>query len=137
MIARARCRKCGEVGRFDVGDVATAAEAQGKLDSAHIRSCPFGHHVEMADILYEVLELQDGSAPTMDEWKAEMVAKGLDLWTTDELRQTEITIETFAFGMPMAKLRGEDFWLDFTTAPNGERYWYAPVGAYAEATAPG
>ena len=77
MIARARCCRCGEVGRFDVGpDVATVDDAQAKLDSAHIQSCPFGHHVEMADIRYEVLELQDGAAPTMDEWREQMVAKG-------------------------------------------------------------
>jgi len=134
MIARARCCRCGEVGRFDVGpDVATVDDAQAKLDSAHIQSCPFGHHVEMADIRYEVLELQDGSAPTMDEWRASMVAKGYDLWTTDQLRATEITIESFAFGLPVAKVRGRALPLDFATAPNGERYWYAPAGAYAEA----
>jgi len=122
------------VGRFDVGpDVATVDDAQAKLDSAHIQSCPFGHHVEMADIRYEVLELQDGSAPAMDEWRASMVAKGYELWSTDELRATEIRIESFAFGMPLAKLRGRDFALDFVTAPNGERYWYALAGAYAEA----
>ena len=138
MIARARCRTCGEVGRVEVGpDVATVEEAQTKLDSAHIQSCPFGHHVELADIRYEVLELQDGSAPTMDEWKSEMVAKGYELWTTDQLRQTEVVIESFAFGLPVARVRGQEFVLDFTTAPNGERYWYAAAGAYAEATAPG
>jgi len=62
-----------------------------------------------------------------------MVARGYDLWTTDELRQTQIRIESFAFGMPLAKLRGQDFWLDFTTAPDGDRYYYAPAGVYAEA----
>jgi len=133
MIARSRCRTCREVGRFDVGDVATVDEAQAKLDAAHIQSCPFGHHVELSDIGYEVLELQDGAAPTMDVWRADMVGRGYDLWTTEQLRKTEIKIESFALGLPLARVRGQEFTLDFVTAPNGERYWYAAAGAYAEA----
>ena len=114
-------------------DIPTVEDAQAKLDSAHIQSCPFGHHTELGDIHCEVLELAEGQAPTLDEWRASMAARGFDLWTTDELRATEIRIESFAFGMPMAKLRGQDFWLDFVTAPNGDRYYHAPAGAYAEA----
>ncbi len=134
MIAKVRCKTCGDVGRFDVGDaVTTVEEAQAKLDAAHIQECPFGHHVELADIRYEVVGIEAGSAPTLDEWKAAMVARGHDLWTTDELRQTEIEITGFAFGFPMATVRGQDFWLNFTTAPDGDRYYYAPTGAYAEA----
>jgi hypothetical protein len=136
MLARAQCTQCGEVGRFDVGaDVTTVEDAQRALDEAKLESCPFGHHIELAAIRYVVLSLEDGQALTLDEWKAAMVAKGYDTWTTEELRATEIRIESFAFGMPMAKLRGEDFWLDFVTAPNGDRYYYSPRGAYAEAIA--
>ena len=138
MIARARCSRCGEVGRFDVGpDVTTVEEAQAKLDSARIESCPFGHHTELSPIRFEVLELQDGAAPTMDEWRASMLARGLDMWTTDELRATEIRITGFALGFPMAEVRGREFMLDFVTAPNGDRYYHAPAGEYAEAIGQG
>ena len=133
MIARTRCCRCGEVGRFDVGDVTTVEGAQAKLDAAGIESCPFGHHVEMSPISYEVIELLAGTAPTLEEWRAEMVAKGHDLWTTEELRQTEIRITGFALGFPLAEVRGRDFHLDYTTSPDGDRYYYAPAGAYAEA----
>ena len=134
MIARVRCETCGEIGRFDVGpDVATIEQAQAKVDDSKIESCPFGHHVELSPIRYTVLEVEEGQALTLDEWKAQMIAKGYDLWTTEELRHTEIEIEAFALGFPMAKVRGRDFWLDFTTAPNGDRHYYAPSGAYAEA----
>ena len=133
MIARARCSRCGEVGRFDVGDVTTVEAAQAKLDAAHIQNCPFGHHIELFDIRYEVVGLDEGQAPTLDEWRAQMVARGYDLWTTQELETTEIRITGFALGFPMAEVRGWEFVLDFVTAPNGDRYYVAPVGAYAEA----
>lgn len=134
MIARARCGRCGEIGKFDVGpDVATIEQAQARLDAARIESCPFGHHVEMSPIRYEVIELEAGAAPTLDEWRAEMVGKGYDLWSTDELRATEIRITGFALGFPLAEVRGREFTLDFVTAPDGGRYYYAPTGAYAEA----
>ena len=134
MIARVRCRTCQEIGRFDVGDaVSTVEEAQAKLDASHIQMCPFGHHTELSDLHFEVLEIEAGSALTLDEWKAQMAERGYDVWTTDELRRTEIRIESFAFGMPMATVRGKDFWLNFTTAPDGDRYYYAHRGLYAGA----
>ena len=133
MIARVRCETCGEIGRFDVGaDVATIEQAQAKVDDSKIESCSFGHHVELSPIRYTVLEVE-GQAPTLDEWKVKMAERGYDLWTTEELRETEIEIEAFALGFPMAKVRGRDFHLDFTTAPDGDRYYFAPKGAYAEA----
>jgi hypothetical protein len=134
MLARARCRECGEVGQFDVGGVATVEEAQARLDGARISQCPFGHHIELEPIRYDVVGIEDGHAPTLDEWKAEMVARGYDLWTTSELYATEIEITGFAFGCPIARVRGQDFRLDFATAPDGDRYYYAIAGTYAEAT---
>jgi len=138
MIARARCDKCGEIGRFDVGDdVATVEDAQRKVDGATLESCPFGHHMELSPIHYEVVGLEAGAAPTLDEWKASMVGKGYDIWTTDELRATEIRITGFTMGFPMAEVRGREFILDFSTAPNGDRYYYAEAGAYARAVGQG
>ena len=134
MIARVRCETCKETGRFDVGpDVATIEQAQAKVDAAGIETCPFGHHVELSPIGYTVLEVEEGQALTLHEWKVKIAERGYDLWTTEELRETEIEIEAFALGFPMAKVRGRDFHLDFTTAPDGDRYYFAPKGAYAEA----
>ena len=135
MIARVRCEKCGETGKFDVGDgVATVEQAQTKLDSAKITSCPFGNHMEFSAIAYTVLEVEEGHALTDEEWLGEMRAER-DLWTTDELAETEITIQSFAFGMPLATVRGQDFWLDMTTSPEGRRYYWSPRGAYERALA--
>lgn len=135
MIARVRCAKCGATGKFDVGDgVATVEEAQARLDSVRITSCPFGHHIELSPIGYIVLEIEAGQAPTEEEWLATMRAER-DVWSTDELAKTEIRIESFAFGMPMAKVRGRDFPLDFVTSPEGHRYYWAPRGAYERAIA--
>jgi hypothetical protein len=134
MIAKVRCGTCGAVGRLDVGDaVTTVEEAQAKVDASHIQMCPFGHHTELHDLHFEVLEIEAGAAPSLDEWKAQMAGRGYDVWTTEELRRTEIEITGFAFGFPMATVRGRDFWLNFGTAPDGDRYYYAPRGSYAEA----
>lgn len=135
MIARVRCGKCGQIGKFDLGDgVASVEEAQTKLDAVKITSCPFGNHMEMSPIRYTVLEIEAGQALTDEEWLAAMRADR-DLWSTDELRQTEIVIQSFAFGMPMATVRGEGFWLDMMTSPEGHRYYYAPKDAYELAVA--
>ena len=135
MIARVRCDKCGMSGKFDIGgEVASVEQAQAKLDSVTITSCPFGHHIEFSSIAYTVLEIETGQAPTDEEWLATMRADR-HLWTTDELRQTEIVIESFAYGMPMATVNGQDFWLDMMTSPEGHRYYYAPRGAYEQAIA--
>ena len=52
---------------------------------------------------------------------------------TDGLLVPEIEITGFAMGFPIAKVRGREFVLDFVTAPDGERYYHAPAGAYARA----
>jgi len=132
MIARVRCSKCGELGKFDVGDVATVEAAQAKLDAAGIESCPFSNHIELSPITYTVLELVEGQAPSEEEWLAQM-REDRDIWDTEALRQTEIRITGFALGFPMAEVRGSDFWLGMTTSPRGHRYFYAPKGAYAKA----
>lgn len=132
MIARARCGKCGEIGKFDVGAVTTVEGAQARLDASHIQSCPFGHHIELSDIRFEVIDLEEGQAPSDDEWLTNM-RETRDLWTTDELRLTEIRITGFAFGFPMAEVRGNDFWLGMMTSPEGHRFYFAETGAYAEA----
>ena len=135
MIARVRCGKCGTTGKFDLGDaVVTAEQAQTKLDAVKITNCPFGNHIEFSAIPYTVLEIEEGQAPTDVEWLATMRAEQ-DLWSTDELRLTEIRIESFAYGVPLATVRGEDFWLDMMTSPEGHRYYYAPKGAYERALA--
>jgi len=135
MIARVRCGKCGETGKFDVGEEVTSVEqAQAKLDAVRITSCPFGHHVELSPIAYTVLGVEEGHALTDEEWLAQMQAER-DLWTTDELAETEITIQSFAFGMPLATVRGQDFWLDMTTSPEGRRYYWSPRRAYERAIA--
>ena len=118
MIARARCRKWGEVGRFDGGDVATAAEAQGKLDSAHIRSCPFGHHVEMADILYEVLE--PGRFGPDYGRVAEQMAPAATTWTTTNCGDGAVRS---AFGLP-GEVRGRVRWTSY--GPQRERHGAPP-----------
>lgn len=135
MIARVRCGKCGMTGKFDVGDeVATVEQAQTKLASVKITSCLFGHHIELSAIPYTVLSVEEGQAPTEEEWLATMRVDR-DVWSTDQLGQSEIVIESFAFGLPMATVRGDDFWLDVITSPEGHRYYWSPKGAYERAVA--
>ena len=134
MIANVRCMKCLEEGKFDVGDVADIDAAKAAVAASTMSHCPFGRHMEMSPIKFEVLSVEDGAAPTLEEWLAEKSEK-YDLWTTRELGDTEIEITSFAMGMPMAKVRGENFWLNFQTAPTGDRYYYAPKGKLAEVTA--
>ena len=133
MIATVRCRKCGEIGKFDVGDASTIGEAQSRMDGYTGEHCPFGRHMELSPIRYEVIGLEDGAAPTDGEWAARMRAGGYDLWTTDELRGTEIEITAFAFGDPVAMVRGRVFWLRSATSPGGHRYYYSHAGDYDRA----
>jgi len=135
MIAKARCNKCGATGKFDMGDdIITVEQAQTKLNSVHIQSCPFGHHMELSDLHYTVIEMEPGHALSDEQWLATMRADR-DLWTTDQLQGTEIRIESFALGLPLATVRGQDFWLDMMTSPEGHRHYYAPKGAYELALA--
>lgn len=62
-----------------------------------------------------------------------MRAGGYDLWTTEELRETESEIVAFAFGDPVAMVRGRAFWLRSATLLVGRRYYYAHAGDYERA----
>lgn len=73
-------------------------------------------------------------APTDEEW-LERMRVDRDLWTTEQLRETEIHIEAFAFGLPIATVRGRDFALEMTTSPEGHRHYWAAKGAYERALA--
>lgn len=134
MIAVVRCGKCGGAGKFDIGDITTIEDAQAKIDSAALTSCPFGNHVELSPIAYVVLDIEEGRALTDEEWLARMRVDR-DMWTTEQLRRSEIRIEGFAFGFPIATVRGTDFPLDAVTSPEGHRYYGASRGAYARAVA--
>jgi len=134
MIARVICKTCGAEGKIDIGYRETMEAAQKYIRGLCIQSCPWGHHIKMGFIEYEVTGIEEGSALSEEEFIADMKAKGYDLWTTEQLAETEIEITGFSFGFPLAKVRGQEFTLDFTSAPTGGRYYYCRAGAYASAT---
>jgi hypothetical protein len=147
MIAKVRCLKCNELGQFDCGpDVTTVDQAVKSITNAHIQMCPFGHHVELADIEYEVIEMVEGKAPTDEAVIAEMEAKGYLCWDNTGDTPKGIEVKSFAMGFPIADCGGKpDFWMDFQTLPSGKRLWYCrkddyearmgPLAVPAEATA--
>ena len=132
MIAKVICHKCGEDGKFDVGpDVTTVEDAQVKVDSAHIQSCPFGNHVELSDIKYTVTEMIEGEAPSDEAVIAEMEAKGYLTWTDTKDTPKGIEVTSFAYGCPIASCGGKpDFWMDFKSLPSGKRLWYCRKDDY-------
>lgn len=139
MIALVECTKCGATGKIDCGeDVTTAEAAQALIDKNFLgspRECPFGHHVELSGIKYTVTGMEEGHAPTDEEWLEAMRAKGLDLWTTDELYKSPIEITAFAYGFPVANINGQSVNLDFATSPDGKRYYYMNHEEYERLTA--
>jgi len=135
MIANVKCLKCGETGKFDVGsDVKTVEEAQAKIDAAHVQNCPFGKHVELSDIGYEVVSLEEGEAPTDEAVIAEMESKGHLCWDSTANTPAGIEVVSFAFGCPIAECpKGKkDFWMDFMSLPSGKRLWYCRKDDYEQ-----
>ena len=129
MIAIVQCKKCGDQGKVDVGDVTTVEQAQALVDQ-HMSSCPWGHHIELGRVKFTVLSLDEGSAPTDEEWLATQREKGYILWTTDELRSTPIEITGFSFGYPSANIGGKSVNLDFAESPSRKRYYYLDAAEY-------
>ena len=135
MIANVKCLTCGETGKFDCGpDVKTIEEAQAKIDAAHVQNCPFGKHVELSDIQYEVLSMEEGEAPTDEAVIAEMESEGYLCWTSTADTPEGIVVTSFAFGCPIAECPAgkKDFWMDFRSLPSGRRLWYCRKDDYEE-----
>lgn len=134
MIANVKCLKCGETGKFDVGpDVKTVEDAAAKIVASHVQNCPFGRHVELSDIQYEVLSLEDGEAPSDESVIAEMESKGYLCWDNTANTPAGIEVTSFAMGFPIASCGGKpDFWMDFKTLPSGKRLWYCRKDDYDE-----
>jgi len=132
MIAKVRCLKCGDIGSFDVGpDVKTVEEAQARIDATSIQSCPFGRHVELSDIGYEALSLEEGDAPTDESVIAEREAKGYLCWDNTANTPAGILVTGFVMGYPIANCGGKpDFFLNFLTLPSGKRLWYCRKDDY-------
>jgi hypothetical protein len=126
MLANVYCKKCGETGKFDVGpDIKTVKDAQAAIEDAHIQSCPFGNHVELSDIEYEVLGMEEGEARSDEDVLAEMAEQGRITWTdTGEMQDAGVEITAFVYGFPIANIGGQDFTLSFTSLPSGKRVYY-------------
>ena len=70
--------------------------------------------------------MEEGEAPTIEEWKATMEAKGLILWDSAQaVADAGIEVTAFSWGVPIANINGKDFMLNFSEAPDGKRYYHA------------
>ena len=138
MIAVVECPKCGSSGKVDVGEVKDMAEAQAVVDK-HMGSCPWGQHIELTAIKgFKVLSLEEGSAPTMEDYLASQGEK-YDLWVLYEDQAKELGVNSVvASGIELefpgyckATVDGKDLWMDYTDAtPAGKRIYYSRKGAF-------
>jgi hypothetical protein len=122
------CKKCGETGKLDIGDM-TIEEATELLEKRKGFSC-FGHHVELSSPIpnyWEIMPdtLREERVPTEEEWIADMIAKHGEIWGVQELGERFDKIG-FSFGFCTArdKKTGEEVILDFTNSPKGNRYYF-------------
>jgi hypothetical protein len=128
MLVSVKCNVCGNTGKLDIGDIPVEKVKEG-MKSKDFGHCYFGNHVELGkqSDYYEILDdtLEEGKAPTDEEWLTDLKNRVGEVWDTDELQQ-KFTVESFSYGMCCArdKETQTDCYLAFTSSPSGKRYYY-------------
>jgi len=88
--------------------------------------CP-GHHVELDSPLnYWILgDIIEGSIQSESDWLDSMKKNGRILYSNDDVREL-FTCNGFSYGIFCGKEKstGKDIMLDFSTSPDGNRYYY-------------
>jgi hypothetical protein len=122
MILKGNCKKCGETVRLDIGDwtLQEAIDHISKWKDGY--SCP-GHHVELYspypdDWKLEEWTLEEGHAPTEEEFLADLQAKFKDVRDTAGMQGL---ITSFSYGFP--DTNDGKAW-NFIASPKGKRWYY-------------
>jgi len=123
MLLVGSCKKCGCTIRLDIG-MLTREEAIARLSEQDTFSCP-GHHVELSSPHPHYWDLDEwefveGSAPSDEQFVAELRKKYLEVIDAEEMSQRGI-ITGFAFGLPLTN--DGNVW-DFCESPSGKRWYY-------------
>ena len=125
MLVKSTCKKCGETFKLDIGDK-SLPEIKKILAKRDSFECP-GHHVEMTSPLnfWTFGEIIEGNAPTEAQWLAKMRDGGRKLYSNDEVREL-FECTGFSAGMFIGfnKKTKEKVVLDFSTSPEGHRYYH-------------
>lgn len=100
MLVNVRCKKCGETSKLDIGNYSKEEVIKLLSNDKYGFEC-FGHHVEFGNrIDYWEIDwdsLQNGFAPTEEEFVADLKKKNTEVYTTKEL-QNKYNVVSFAMG---------------------------------------
>jgi hypothetical protein len=125
MLLKVHCKKCDVDFKMDIGEK-SKDEIRVSLGKRQEFECP-GHHVELNGPLnyWELGEVIPGEAPTEADWLADKQARGIRLYSNDEVRDL-FSCDGFSMGLFCGKNKktGESVVLDFCNSPEGHRYYY-------------
>ena len=125
MLCKTTCKKCGESFKLDIGTM-TKEQTIEKLSKQNRFECP-GHHVELNSPMdYWVLgEIIEGSIQSESDWLESMKKNGRILYSNDDVREL-FNCTGFSMGIFCGtdKKTKERVLLDFSTSPEGNRYYY-------------
>lgn len=120
------CKRCGGHGKIDIGNK-SLDEIKEILKKRDAFECHLGHHFENASPFefWEFGDIEEGKAPTDEEWFNEMIKRYKELYTSDDL-SVKFNVIGFAGGMCIAKFKksGETVYLSYSSSPSGKRYYY-------------
>jgi len=125
MLCKTTCKKCGESFKLDIGKK-SIEEVKKQLSKQNGFECP-GHHVELNSPMdYWVLgEIIEGSIQSESDWLESMKKNGRILYSNDDVREL-FNCTGFSMGIFCGtdKKTKERVLLDFSTSPEGNRYYY-------------
>ena len=124
-----KCRTCDTTIKLDIGDK-TKEDTIALIQKWESFQCP-GQHVELSGPYpfhwpLDEWKLEDGQAPSDEEWLAELKSSYSEVLSHDELAQL-FEVQSFCMGCCIAIQRqtGEKACFDFRPAPiSGQRYYY-------------
>ena len=125
MLCKTTCKKCGESFKLDIGKK-SIEEVKKQLSKQNGFECP-GHHVELNSPMdYWVLgEIIEGSIQSESDWLESMKKNGRILYSNDDVREL-FNCTGFSCGVFCGtdKKTKESIMLDFSSSPEGNRYYY-------------
>ena len=124
-----KCRTCNTTIKLDIGDK-TKKDTIAHIQKWQTFHCP-GQHVELSGPYplhwpLDEWQVEDGQAPSDEEWLAELKSSYSEVLSHDELARL-YEVQGFCMGCCIAIQRqtGEKAYFDFKPAPHsGQRYYY-------------
>lgn len=129
MLIHAKCKKCGNEGLIDIGDL--SIEAAVNVLSKGTSQCTFGeqHHQEVIPPA-ELFELDwdnpvEQSPMTDEMFKEELESRVGEVFTKEELGK-KYNIESFAYGACLCTEKDSEqlVLFNFSTSPSGKRLYF-------------